>query len=72
MLRHVALQNLAAFVLYDKEAVQHSKHHRRHGEETQCGDYLAVILGESRTTVAWGRRGEPSGANIWPRSVPRR
>ena len=44
MWRHVAVQNLAPFVLDDKEAVQHSERHRRYGEEIECGDYLTVIL----------------------------
>jgi hypothetical protein len=38
------VQNLAAFMLDNEEAVQHSERHRRYGEEIECGDYLAVIL----------------------------
>jgi hypothetical protein len=44
MWRHVAVQNLAAFVLDDKEAVQHSERHRRYGEEIECRDPLTMIL----------------------------
>jgi hypothetical protein len=47
MWRYLAVQNLAAFVLDDKEAVQHSERHRRYGEEIECGDYLTVILTKS-------------------------
>ena len=38
------MENLASLVLDDKEVIQHSKHHRRHGEEIEGSDYLAVIL----------------------------
>jgi hypothetical protein len=44
VLRKVAVQNLAAFVLGDKEAIQQAESHRRHGEEIECSDYLTVIL----------------------------
>jgi hypothetical protein len=44
MWRHVAVQNLAAFVLDDKEAVQHSERHRRYGEKIECRDPLTMIL----------------------------
>ena len=38
------MENLASLVLDDKESIQHSKRHRRHGEEIEGSDYLAVIL----------------------------
>jgi hypothetical protein len=44
MLRDIAVQNLAPFMLDDKEAIQHSERHGGHGEEIQRGDHLAVIL----------------------------
>ena len=42
--RYVAVQNLASLVLDDKKAIEHSERHRRHGEEIEGSDYLAVIL----------------------------
>jgi hypothetical protein len=33
MLGHVAVRNLAAFVLDDKKAIQHTERHRRHRKE---------------------------------------
>jgi hypothetical protein len=44
MWRHIALQNLAAFVLDDKEAIQHPEGYSRHGKEIHGGDDLAMIL----------------------------
>jgi hypothetical protein len=41
---HIAVQNLAAFVLDDKEAIQHPKGDGRHGKEIHGGDDLAMIL----------------------------
>ena len=38
------MENLAPLVLDDKEAIQDSERHRRHGEEIEGSDYLAVIL----------------------------
>jgi hypothetical protein len=44
MWRHVEMQNLAAFVLDDKEAVQQSECHGRHRKEIECCDHLTMIL----------------------------
>ena len=49
MWRDVAMQNLASLVLDDEKAIQHSECHRRHGEEIESSDYVAVI----------GEKGEP-------------
>ena len=46
MFGNVAVQNLATFVLYYKEAIKYSERHCRHGEEVECGDHLTVILQE--------------------------
>ena len=51
---YVAVQNLASLVLDDKEAIQHSERYRRHGEEIEGSDPLAVIL----------EKGEPLPAGI--------
>ena len=49
MWRYVAMQNLASLVLDDEKAIQYSECHRRHGEEIESSDYVAVI----------GEKGEP-------------
>jgi hypothetical protein len=41
---HVPVENLAAFVLDDKEAVQLSERHGRHRKEIECRDHLTMIL----------------------------
>ena len=56
------MSNLASLVLDDKEAIQHSECHRRHGEEIEGSDYLAVIL----------EKGEPPLAGTPRRTVRRR
>src|SRR5262249_47002507 len=43
MWRYVVMQNLASLVLDDEKAIKHSECHRRHGEEIESSDYLAVI-----------------------------
>ena len=43
------MQNLASLVLDDEKAIQYSECHRRHREEIESSDYLAVI----------GEKGEP-------------
>ena len=52
MWRYVAMQNLASLVLDDKETIQHSERHRRHGEEIEGSDYLAVILEKGEPLLA--------------------
>src|SRR5215472_15065997 len=49
---YVAMQNLASLVLDDKEAIQHSECHRRHDEEIEGSDYLAVILQKGEPLLA--------------------
>src|ERR1700719_4603749 len=46
MLRYVAVENLTAFVLDDKEAIQHLERHGRRREEIKCSDHFPVILQE--------------------------
>ena len=46
------MQNLASLVLDDKEAIEHSERHRRHGEEIESSDYLAVILQKDEPLLA--------------------
>jgi hypothetical protein len=41
---HVEMQNPAPPVLDHKETVQQLECHRRHSEEIECGDHLAMIL----------------------------
>ena len=48
MWRHVAVENLAPFLLDDKETVQHAERHGGHGEEIAAGEHLAVILQKGR------------------------
>jgi hypothetical protein len=45
---HVAVENLAPFMLDDKETVQHAERHGGHGEEIAAGEHLAVILQKGR------------------------
>jgi hypothetical protein len=42
------VQNLALFVLDDKEAIQHAESHRGHGKEIHSGDDLTVIPQKGR------------------------
>src|SRR5262249_16878372 len=44
MWRHIAVQNLAPFMLDDEEAIQHPEGHSGHGKEIHGGDNLAMIL----------------------------
>jgi len=48
MLRYIAVENLAPFILDDKEAIQYLERHRRHGEEVHCGDHFAMVLQEGQ------------------------
>ena len=48
MVRHIAVQNLAPFMLDDKEAIQHPEVRGRHGKEIHGGDDLAMILQKSQ------------------------
>ena len=50
---HVEVQNLPPSVLDDEEAVQHLEGQRRHGEEVEGSDHLAVILEKGQPTLAW-------------------
>src|SRR5262249_15339354 len=49
---NVAMKNLASLVLDDKETIQHSERHRRHGEEIEGSDYFAVILEKREPLLA--------------------
>ncbi len=46
------MQNLAAVVLDDEEAVEQLKGHRRHSEEVERHDHFAVIRQEGQPTLA--------------------
>jgi hypothetical protein len=48
ILRHIAVQNLASFMLDDKEAIQHPQRYGRNGKEIHGGEDLAVILQKRR------------------------
>ena len=52
MWRYVAMQNLAPLVLDDKEAIQHSEPHGRHGEEIEGSDGLTVIFEKGEPLLA--------------------
>jgi hypothetical protein len=38
------MQNLAAFVFNDKEAIQYAERQRRNRKEIECSNHVAVIL----------------------------
>jgi len=48
MSRHVEVQDLAASMRDDEEAVEQLEGHRRHGEEVERNDHLAVVLEKGR------------------------
>ena len=48
MLRYIAVENLAPFMLDDKEAIQYAERHGRHCEEVHCDDHLAMVLQEGQ------------------------
>jgi hypothetical protein len=47
-LGHIAVENLAPFVLDNKEAIQHAEGHGRHGKEIHSGEDFTVILQKSQ------------------------
>ena len=49
----VAMQDPASAVLHDEKARQQLKRHRRHGEEVERDDRLAVILREGKPRFRW-------------------
>ena len=52
MIRDIEMEDLAAPVLDDKEAIQDSKCDGWHGKEVHCRDDLAVITQESSPELA--------------------
>jgi hypothetical protein len=52
MWRYVAVQNLASLVLDDEKAIEHSERLRRHREEIEGSDCLAVILEKGEPLLA--------------------
>jgi hypothetical protein len=49
---HVEVQNLPATVLDNEEAIEELESRRRHGEEVERSDYLAVIRQECQPLLA--------------------
>ena len=52
MASDVEVQDPAASVLDDEEAVEQLEGHRRHGEEVEGDDHLAVILEKGKPALA--------------------
>jgi hypothetical protein len=48
----VEMENAAPIMLDYEEAVQHTETQRRHGEEVEGGDHLAVVLEECPPSAA--------------------
>jgi hypothetical protein len=67
----VEMQNPASLVLDDEKAIQHSECHRRHGEEIEGRDYLAVILEKDEAPLAGITAPNHMTADIGPPFVPR-
>jgi hypothetical protein len=49
---HVEVQNLPSIVLDNEEAIEELESRRRHGEEVERSDYLAVIRQECQPLLA--------------------
>jgi len=50
---HVEVQNLPSTVLDNEKAIEELESRRRHGEEVERSDYLAVIRQECQPLLAW-------------------
>ena len=53
MAGHVEVEDLAASMLHHEEAVEQLEGHRRHGEEVEGDDHLAVILEKGKPPLTW-------------------
>ena len=65
---HVEVQNLPSIVLDNEEAIEELESRRRHGEEVERSDYLAVIRQECQPLLA--RVSTSSNASEIPADCP--
>jgi hypothetical protein len=52
--RRFEVQNAAAMMFDDEEAIEYAKSQRGHREEVECGDHFAVILEERQPALYLG------------------
>src|SRR5215475_6212061 len=50
---HIDVEDPAALMLDDKETVQNSEGHGRHGEEVEGDDRLAVVANKGQPPLGW-------------------